>query len=149
MHRMRYNPCQKDGNLLKVAILKMTNKLGMLSFLWWHMNPLISFAKQVYLLGFIKEISNKGWKGGCLLNLALTRFFGHSMGKLKRRIICPLRFATLQLWSFGLTTLKWVLVWRMLEGGILLINLGNHMQPPSSKVLGMFFYLFLNICMLG
>jgi hypothetical protein len=28
----------------------------------------------------------------------------------------------------------------MLEGRILLINLGSHMQPPSSRVSGMFFY---------
>ncbi len=137
---MQYIACQKDGNLLKVTILKMTNKLGMLSFLWWHLNPLLAFVKPFYLLGFIEEISNKGRKGGCLMNLALTRFFGLFVGKIKGRILCPLRFATLQLWSFGLTTFKWVLVWRMLEGGILFIKLGSHMQPPSSRVSSMFFY---------
>jgi hypothetical protein len=63
---MRYIACQKDGNLLKVTILKMSNRLGMLSFLWWHLNPLLAFVKPIYLLVFIKEISNKGWKGGCL-----------------------------------------------------------------------------------
>lgn len=140
MHRMRYIACQKDGNLLKVTILKMSNRLGLLSFLWWHLNPLLAFVKPIYLLVFITEISNKGWKGVLSLESCIDKVLWAFCGKLKGRILCPLRFTTLQLWSFGLTTLKWVLVWRMLEGGVLLINLGSRMQPPSSKVSGMFFY---------
>jgi hypothetical protein len=64
MNKTQCKTFQKDGNMLKFVIPKMTNMLGMLSFQWWHLIPCQAFVELVCLQGFIEENSNEGWIGG-------------------------------------------------------------------------------------
>lgn len=110
MHTTHSKTCQKDGNLLKVTTLRMTNVLGMLLFLWWLQTPFVTFAILMHSHEFIEKTSNKVWRRDCLLNPKWIKLIGLSMRRLKGKMFCPLIYAML-LSIFGHVICEWVPTW--------------------------------------